>query len=53
MAVIPAGDPTGTVVSEHSTRVATRANVVALCLGFEGTLSPIIDDPGPSKTTPA
>jgi trehalose 6-phosphate phosphatase len=32
-------------VTEHAARLAERAGEVALCLDFDGTLSPIVDDP--------
>jgi trehalose 6-phosphate phosphatase len=32
-------------VAEHAARLAARAGEVALCLDFDGTLSPIVDDP--------
>ena len=32
-------------VAEHAARLAKRAGEVALCLDFDGTLSPIVDDP--------
>jgi trehalose 6-phosphate phosphatase len=32
-------------VAEHAARLAERAGEVALCLDFDGTLSPIVDDP--------
>jgi trehalose 6-phosphate phosphatase len=32
-------------VAEHAVRLAERADGVALCLDFDGTLSPIVDDP--------
>jgi trehalose 6-phosphate phosphatase len=31
--------------AEHAARVAARAGQVALCLDFDSTLSPIVDDP--------
>jgi trehalose 6-phosphate phosphatase len=34
-----------TSVAEHAKRLAERAGEVALCLDFDGTLSPIVDDP--------
>jgi trehalose 6-phosphate phosphatase len=35
----------GTSLAGHAVRLAERAGEVALCLDFDGTLSPIIDDP--------
>jgi trehalose 6-phosphate phosphatase len=32
-------------VAEHAARLAERPDGVALCLDFDGTLSPIVDDP--------
>ena len=32
-------------VAEHAARLAARAEEVALCLDFDGTLSPIVPDP--------
>ena len=32
-------------VAEHAARLTKRAHDVALCLDFDGTLSPIVDDP--------
>jgi trehalose 6-phosphate phosphatase len=32
-------------VTEHAARLAERAREVALCLDFDGTLSPIVEDP--------
>jgi trehalose 6-phosphate phosphatase len=34
-----------TSVAEHAARLARRAGEVALCLDFDGTLSPIVKDP--------
>lgn len=39
----------GTSVAEHAVRLAERAGEVALCLDFDGTLSPIIDDPDAAR----
>ena len=35
----------GASVAEHAARLAARADQVALCLDFDGTLSPIVPDP--------
>jgi trehalose 6-phosphate phosphatase len=35
----------GTSVAEHAARLAGRPGEVALCLDFDGTLSPIVEDP--------
>lgn len=34
-----------TSIAEHAARLAERAKEVALCLDFDGTLSPIVEDP--------
>jgi trehalose 6-phosphate phosphatase len=34
-----------TPVAEHAARLTRRAGKVALCLDFDGTLSPIVEDP--------
>jgi trehalose-6-phosphatase len=34
-----------TSVAKHAAQLAERAGEVALCLDFDGTLSPIVDDP--------
>ena len=36
-------------VAEHAARLTRRAGEVALCLDFDGTLSPIVDDPGAAR----
>jgi trehalose 6-phosphate phosphatase len=38
-------DAAGTSVADHAARLAAGADQVALCLDFDGTLSPIVDDP--------
>ncbi len=35
----------GASVAEHAARLAARADRVALCLDFDGTLAPIVPDP--------
>jgi len=35
----------GATAAEHAARLAARADQVALCLDFDGTLSPIVPDP--------
>jgi trehalose 6-phosphate phosphatase len=35
----------GAAAAEHAARLAARADQVALCLDFDGTLSPIVPDP--------
>jgi trehalose 6-phosphate phosphatase len=39
----------GTPLAEHADRLAARAGEVALCLDFDGTLSPIVDDPAAAR----
>src|ERR687892_1459085 len=39
-------------VAEHAARLAERAGEVALCLDFDGTLSPIVDDPQAARPLP-
>jgi trehalose 6-phosphate phosphatase len=39
-------------VAEHAARLAERADEVALCLDFDGTLSPIVDDPQTARPLP-
>jgi trehalose 6-phosphate phosphatase len=44
-----AGGKSGTSVADHAARLAQRAGEVALCLDFDGTLSPIVDDPATAR----
>jgi trehalose 6-phosphate phosphatase len=37
---------------EHVARVAARAHDVAICLDFDGTLAPIVDDPNEARLLP-
>lgn len=39
-----------TTLSEHAARVAGQAQIAAICLDFDGSLAPIVDDP--NKATP-
>jgi trehalose 6-phosphate phosphatase len=39
-------------VAEHAARLTRRAGEVALCLDFDGTLSPIVDDPQAARPLP-
>jgi trehalose 6-phosphate phosphatase len=39
-------------VAEHAARLAERAGEVALCLDFDGTLSPIVEDPQAARPLP-
>jgi trehalose 6-phosphate phosphatase len=41
-----------TLVEAHARRLAERARDVALCLDFDGTLSPIVDDPDEARPLP-
>ncbi|HVD15947.1 MAG TPA: trehalose-phosphatase [Actinomycetota bacterium] len=43
---------THTSVAERAARLAARAGEVALCLDFDGTLSPIVDDPAAAEPLP-
>jgi trehalose 6-phosphate phosphatase len=42
----------GTSLADHAARLAARAGAVALCLDFDGTLSPIVDDPEAARPLP-
>ncbi len=42
----------GTSLAEHAARLAARAPEVALYLDFDGTLSPIVDDPQAARPQP-
>jgi trehalose 6-phosphate phosphatase len=37
------------VLTEHGARVAAQAHITALCLDFDGTLAPIVDDPNEAR----
>ena len=39
----------GASAAEHAVRLAARADQVALCLDFDGTLSPIVPDPSSAR----
>jgi trehalose 6-phosphate phosphatase len=41
-----------TVLAEHAARVAAQAQTTALCLDFDGTLAPIVDDPNEARPLP-
>jgi trehalose 6-phosphate phosphatase len=41
------------VLAEHAARVAAQAQTTALCLDFDGTLAPIVDDPNQARPLPA
>jgi trehalose 6-phosphate phosphatase len=38
-----------TVLAEQAARVAAQAHTSALCLDFDGTLAPIVDDPNEAR----
>jgi Trehalose-phosphatase len=40
------------VLAEHAARVAAQAQTTALCLDFDGTLAPIVDDPNQARPLP-
>ena len=42
----------GAMLARHAARVAARAGEVALCLDFDGTLAPIVDDPDQARPLP-
>ena len=42
----------GVTLGEHAARLAARAETVALCLDFDGTLAPIVDDPDLARPLP-
>jgi trehalose 6-phosphate phosphatase len=39
-------------LAEHAARVAAQAQTSALCLDFDGTLAPIVDDPNQARPLP-
>jgi trehalose 6-phosphate phosphatase len=41
-----------TVLAERAARVAAQADISALCIDFDGTLAPIVDDPNAAKPLP-
>jgi trehalose 6-phosphate phosphatase len=47
-----APEAAGISVAEHAARLAARADQVALCLDFDGTLSPIVPDPEAARPLP-
>ena len=49
--MIEAGDA-GAVLAGQAARLAARAGTVALCLDFDGTLAPIVDDPEEARPLP-
>ena len=40
------------MLTEHAARLASQAHVAALCLDFDGTLAPIVDDPNEARPLP-
>jgi trehalose 6-phosphate phosphatase len=42
----------GAVLPEHAAWLTARAGAVALCLDFDGTLAPIVDDPDAARPLP-
>ena len=40
------------LLAEHAARVAAQAQTTALCLDFDGTLAPIVDDPNQARPLP-
>jgi Trehalose-phosphatase len=37
------------MLSEHAARLAAQAQTAAVCLDFDGTLAPIVDDPNEAR----
>jgi trehalose 6-phosphate phosphatase len=42
----------GEALAEHAARLAAEAQTVAVCLDFDGTLAPIVDDPNEARPLP-
>jgi trehalose 6-phosphate phosphatase len=42
----------GTSLADHAARLSAQAHEIALCLDFDGTLSPIVDDPAAARPLP-
>jgi trehalose 6-phosphate phosphatase len=40
------------MLTEHAARLAAAAHVTAMCLDFDGTLAPIVDDPNEARPLP-
>jgi trehalose 6-phosphate phosphatase len=40
------------MLTEHTARLAARAHLTAICLDFDGTLAPIVDDPNEARPLP-
>jgi trehalose 6-phosphate phosphatase len=49
---VTAADAAGASLVGHAARLSARAGQVALCLDFDGTLSPIVDDPEAARLLP-
>jgi trehalose 6-phosphate phosphatase len=41
-----------TMLTEQAARLAARAHLAAMCLDFDGTLAPIVDDPNEARPLP-
>ena len=37
------------MLTEHTARLVARAHLTAICLDFDGTLAPIVDDPNEAR----
>ncbi|HEX2375174.1 MAG TPA: trehalose-phosphatase [Actinomycetota bacterium] len=42
----------GPAIAEHAARLARRAAEVAICLDFDGTVAPIVEDPAAARALP-
>ena len=40
------------MLTEHAARLAAQAQTAAVCLDFDGTLAPIVDDPNEARPLP-
>ena len=40
------------MLTEHAARLAAQAQTAAVCLDFDGTLAPIVDDPNEARLLP-
>ena len=41
-----------TILTENAARLAAQAHLAAICLDFDGTLAPIVDDPNQARPVP-